>query len=207
MPQKQVLAAADEGSVFCLACPLGKHLKLSALNLVRIPNNPQTIEKAWSETSKWQKKSEPYNVYIYNIFYISIITYVYIYINIQYPGFFPPPTKTSVIFIIPGFPLHNRPPQRWHLHPTFPLSWSPPRAAKPQSSVPWFFCSPPKKNSLGKCEKHAKTHLMLVEVQSFCFREVFFFVLNSVFFLVCICFGVCLMMVSDLSSFHVAFIS
>ena len=50
VPQKQVLAAADEGSIFCLACPL------SALNLVWFPNNPQTIEKAWSETSKWQQK-------------------------------------------------------------------------------------------------------------------------------------------------------
>lgn len=75
-------------------------------------------------------------------------------------------------------------------------------------SVVFLFPPPKKKKALENVKNMQKpTYIMVVEVQSFCFREVFFFLLNSVFFLVCICFRVCLMMVSDLSSFHVVFIS
>lgn len=83
---------------------------------------------------------------------------------------------------------------------------------RPNRKAPFrgFFVPPPpkKKKALENVKNMQKpTYIMVVEVQSFCFREVFFFLLNSVFFLVCICFRVCLMMVSDLSSFHVVFIS
>ena len=128
------------------------------------------------------------------------------------PNFSPPKKKTRSFFSSLGFPYTIAHRKDGTFTPPFPCLGH--HLGRPNRKAPFrgFFGSPPKETAL-TMTKHAKTHLMFGWSSEFLnlFLEnllVFLFVKNSyLIFLVGICFRVCLMMVSDLSSFHVVFIS